>query len=182
MTRPPLPEFGQAEDLLLRVLRQYFYGDPHQLDPPEGATDVPFIRTLLSDEPEFPLLLVRRDKRSGGQTLNVDDQRHALSAVFTIESLCQGDEADVDSALLQEAARVALQSAVEDQVGWPDIGYINHLNIWSQPARVSDYATSSGVVQYASLPVGVLRYESIYQFIMRPVKAGATGNRFIRHN
>lgn len=182
MTRPPLPEFGQAEDLLLRVLRQYFYGDPHQFDPPEGAADVPFIRTLLSDEPEFPLLLVRRDKRSGGQTLNVDDQRHALSAVFTIESLCQGDEADSDSALLQEAARVALQAAVEDQVGWPDIGYINHLNIWSQPARVSDYATSSGVVQYASLPVGVLRYESIYQFIMRPVKAGATGNRFIRHN
>lgn len=182
MGRPPLPEFGPAEDLLLRVLRQYFYGDPHQFDPPEGAADAPYIRTLLSDDPEFPLLLVRRDKRSGGQTLNVDDQRHALSAVFTIESLCQGDEADVDSASLQEAARVALQAAVEDQVGWPDLGYLNHVNIWSQPARVSDYATSSGVVQYASLPVGVLRYESIYQFIMRPVKAGATGNRFIRHN
>lgn len=182
MNRPPLPEFGPAEDLLLRVLRQYFYGDPHTIDPPDGTESAPYIRTLLSDEPEFPLLLVRRDKRSGGQTLNIDDQRHALSAVFTIESLCQGDEADVDSASLQEAARVALQSAVEDQVGWPDLGYLNHVNVWSQPARVSDYATSSGVVQYASLPTGVLRYESIYQFIMRPVKAGATGNRFIRHN
>lgn len=178
----PLPEFGPSEDLLLRILRDYFYGDPNVFDPPVDPEFVPHIRTLLPEDTKFPLLLVRRDRRSGSQTLDTNDQRHSLSAVATMETLCQGDDADEANALLQEAVRLCILGAVERQAGYPDLGYLNRVNIWSQPARVSDYATSTGVVQYASLPNGVVRYESIYQFIMRPVKAGATGNPYIRHN
>lgn len=182
MERQPLPEFGSSEDLLLRILRDYFYGDPYQEDPHEGDLHAPHIHTLLPEDAEFPLLLVRRDRRSGSQTLDTKDQRHSLSAVATFETLCQGLDADGDNALLQEAVRLCILGAVADQAGWPDLGYLNQVNIWSQPARVSDYATSTGVVQYASLPSGVVRYESIYQFIMRPVKQGMTENPFIRRN
>ena len=69
---------------------------------------------------------------------------------------------------------------MDRQDGYPDLGYLNHMNLWSQAARVSDYATSTGVVQYASLPNGVVRYESIYQFIVRPVERGMTDNPFLR--
>lgn len=178
MTHKPLPRFGPSEDLLLRVFREYFYGDPYRLDPPWNDKHKPFIRTLLPDDMDFPLLFVRRDKRSGSQNLDFSDQRHGLSMVATVETFSQGDDADLDSALLQEAVRQCLFEAVNKQKGWSDLGFLSSVNIWSQPARVSDYATSTGVVQYASLPNGVIRYESIYQFIVRPA-TGAVDNPFV---
>lgn len=178
MTHQKLPAFGPSEDLLLRIFREYFYGDPFQWDPPEGDPFKPHIHTLLPEDTKFPLLLVRRDKRSGSQNLETEDQRHAMSSVVTVETLAQGNEADSDNALLQEAVRQCLFKAVNDQRGWADLGHLSFVNTWSQPARVSDYATSTGVVQYASLPNGVIRYESIYQFIVRPAK-GAVVNPFV---
>lgn len=178
VTHQKLPAFGPSEDLLLRVFREYFYGDPYRFDPPWNDKHKPYIHTLLPDDMRFPLVFIRRDRRSGSQNLDFSDQRHAISAVATVETFMQGDDADVDSALLQEAVRQCLFTAVNEQKGWPDLGYLSAVNLWSQPARVSDYATSTGVVQYASLPNGVIRYESIYQFILRPAK-GAVVNPFV---
>ena len=181
MLTHPIPEFGPAEDLLLRILRQYFYGDPLALSRPPGSgpTD-PEIVTLLPQDQVFPTVLIRRDKRSGSQNIRVENQRHMQSMVATFETFTQGLEADREGSMLQESVRHALQGAVDRQAGYPDIGYLNHMSLWSQPARVSDYATSTGVVQYASLPNGVVRYESIYQFIIRPVERGMTDNQFLR--
>lgn len=179
MNSLPIPEFGPPEDLLLRMMRQYFYGDPFQVDPDGLSAGMPHIGTLMPDDWKFPFLLVRRDKRSGSQNLTIMDQRHSMSAVATFETFCQGVEADTDNSMLQEAVRHAVFEAANEQWGWPDLGYLNRVNIWSQPARVTDYATSTGVVQYASLPGNVVRYESIYQFIMRPVERGLTDNPFL---
>lgn len=181
MSSLAIPEFGPPEDLLLRVLRKYFYGDPDQIEPGPGSEGMPYIGTLMPDDWVFPFLLVRRDKRSGSQNIQVKDQRHSMSAVATFETFCQGIEADTENTHLQEAVRHALYSAIAEQAGWPDLGYLNYVNTWSQPARVSDYATSTGVVQYASLPGNVVRYESIYQFIMRPVERGLTGNPYLNY-
>lgn len=181
MLTHPIPEFGPSEDLLLRVLREYFYGDPVALPRlDERGLNDPEIVTLLPQDQLFPTVLIRRDKRSGSQNIRVGNQRHMQSMVATFETFTQGLEADRDGALLQESVRHALQGAVDRQAGYPDLGYLNHMSMWSQPARVSDYATSTGVVQYASLPNGVVRYESIYQFIIRPVERGMTDNPFLR--
>lgn len=177
----PIPEFGPSEDLVLRLLRDYFYGDPMALSRPPGAgRHDPEIVTLLPQDQVFPTILIRRDKRSGSQNIRVENQRYMQTMVATFETFTQGLEADRDGALLQESVRHALQRAVDRQDGYPDLGYLNHMNLWSQAARVSDYATSTGVVQYASLPNGVVRYESIYQFIVRPVERGMTDNPFLR--
>lgn len=176
----PIPEYGPSEDLLLRILRSYFYEDPYRFDPPPGS-DAPNIGTLIPDDTRFPYILVRRDRRSGGQNITARNEKFIQSMVVTFETFCQGIEGDNDNTLIQEAIRHAVLTAVDGQAGWPDLGYLNRAAVWSQPARVSDHATSTGVVQYASLPQNVVRYESIYQMLVRPVEAHGTKNRFLRY-
>lgn len=174
-----LPEFGAAEELLLRIMRGYFYGDPFALQKPDAAPIT--VGSLIPDDMPFPFLFVRRDNSSGSQNLGFTDYRQAKSFTGTFQSFCRGIDADDENDKIQDAVRLALSEAVEQQQGFGDIGFLNTIRVWSPASRKTDYATSTGVVQYASLPGNVVRYESVYQIIMRPVVSGATDNPFIRH-
>lgn len=165
-----LPVFGSVNDLLTGVLRAYFAGqDVH-------------IGTLLSEgltDNHKPVIIARRDRRSGGNTASSSDDRFYRSTIIAVETLTYGADADDDGEMLQEAVNRALRAAQQSQLVIPDGGSISAIENSTDPARVSDWATSTGVVQYASLPKGWVRYESIYRIIVRPPLQGTAINPFI---
>jgi hypothetical protein len=148
-----LVEFSPVEDVLLPILRE-------PLGP--GVR----VQTLIHKNQQFPLVLVRRltSFGSGGDPRFVD---FARIAIYTY---AEGVEGDVDSAHLGEACRVVLRNAWTTQVVVPGRGSISSFRTITGPKRVSDWVPSTGPVQYADLPVGVFRYEAIYDLeIRRPV-------------
>lgn len=140
-----LTELSPVEDLMLAVLR-------------EGLPGVA-VQTLIADNAVFPFVMVRRMPNFGfwdADTRFTDDADVALTAYVADPN---GDE---DAALLSEAARVVLRDAWLGHKVVPGRGHFTRVDMTSAPRRGSDWATSAGPVQYADLPVGVWRYETIY--------------------
>lgn len=151
-----MPVFGPAEDLMLGVFKEYF--DPAQVS----------ISTMFESGMRFPAIIARQDRTSGGATLNTADPRFVMPTLVSVDTLCSGPNADEECAQLQEAARHAVYQAWTKQLIVPGIGYISKIENISYAYRASDWATSTGVVQYASLPSGVVRYERRYRLHVRP--------------
>ncbi len=164
------PVFGSVNDLMTGVMRAYFAGqDIH-------------IGTLLSEgltDDHRPVIIARRDRRSGADAGRSGDDRFVRSTIVAVETLTYGADADDDGEMLQEAAWRALRWAQQTQIVIPDGGSISEIENRTEPARVSDWATSTGVVQYASLPKGWVRYESIYRLIIRPPIQANVINPFV---
>lgn len=166
------PAFAPVHRIGLHVIRDWFAG----MDVTVGSR----IPADMSDA--LPLVMVRADRRSGGETRRADDERFLRSNLLTIETFTTGLNAENDGYDLQESIRLALLSAWRNQVNVPDGGSISSITTTSQASLVSDYATSTGVVQYASLPKGAARTESIYQLYVRPPNQATISNRFIPGN
>lgn len=142
-------EFSPLEDLVLALLR----------------AELPItvkVQSLIEDEQEFPFVLVRRTPDWGWPG---GDERFLDSGNLTVSVLAEGLEADADCAALSEAVRVILRDSLNKVV--PGLGHIVGITRLQTPRRVSDWATSTGPVQYASLPTGVTRYESVYRLSIR---------------
>lgn len=162
-----VPIFGSTDELLLKLLQDFFAG--------QGI----HIGTLYSEEIEPPMILARAERRSGGIADNVGDERFLHPVLVSISTITSGVDADEMAEELQEAVRICLRQAQIQQTVVPNGGVINRITNASSPSRVSDYATSTGVVQYASLPNGWVRFESIWRLILRAPPKSTITNRFL---
>jgi hypothetical protein len=145
-----LVEYSPVEDVLLAILR-------------EGLPDVPVV-SLIADNPPPTFVLVRRSAGFGDWS---GDPRFTDSGRFAIHTYTTDPDGDQKGALLSEAVRVVLRNAWLTQKNLPGLGSIISIKMTSEPSRKTDWATSSGPVQYADLPNGVWRYESTYQINIR---------------
>ncbi|WJN62712.1 tail terminator [Streptomyces phage phiScoe15] len=145
-----LAELSPVEDLLLALLR-------------EGLPGIQ-VKSLIAAHQTFPLVLIRRAPTFGQWAA---DTRFTDSAQVTIHTFCADPDGDEDAAILSEAVRVVLRDAWLGNKVVPGRGHLTRVDLTSAPRRVTDWATASGPVQYADLPTGVWRYESVYQIAIR---------------
>ena len=143
-----LVEMEPVEDLVLAVLRSRIASVP--------------VQSLIEDDQTFPAIIAHR----GGSWGDWDgDPRFLDSGQLEVFCLAEGVEADTDAAHLSEAVRVVLRDAINKVI--PGRGHLTKVELISAPKRVPDWDTATGPVQYADLPVGVVRYESIYAVEIR---------------
>ncbi|QXE37122.1 hypothetical protein KQY30_25790 [Streptomyces sp. GMY02] len=145
-----LAELSPVEDLLLSILRDRLPGIR--------------VKSLVDQHEMFPLVLIRRDPSFGAWS---GDTRFTDAARVVINCFAQDPDGDEDAAILSEAVRVVLRDAWLNNVAVPGRGHITRVDMNSSPRRASDWATATGPVQYANLPTGVWRYESIYDIQIR---------------
>lgn len=143
-----LVQMEPMEDLILTVLRQ-------------RITDVP-IGSLIAENTRFPFVMIRCNGDWGNWN---GDPRFIDTAQLMVQVYCDGLNADEDAALLSEAVRVVLTDAINKVI--PGRGHLTHVVMVARPRRVADWASSTGPVQYADLPSGVIRYETIYEIAAR---------------
>lgn len=145
-----LAELTPVEDLLLAVLR-------------EGLPGVS-VKSLIDLHQTFPLVLVRRDSQFGDWD---GDERFVDSADIVLHTFAEDPNGDEDSAILAEAVRIVLRNGAMHQTVYPELGNLSKVQMTSAPRRVTDWASSTGPVQYADLPAGVWRYETLYHINIR---------------
>lgn len=143
-----LAEMTPMEDLVLALLRDKLDGIP--------------VRSLIADDQQFPMVLVRR---SGDWGEWKGDSRFLDSGQLSVHAFVSGIEADSDGAILSEAVRVVLRDSVNVVI--PERGYVTKVRMQQAPTRKPDWATAVGPVQYADLPTGVVRFETVYQLEIR---------------
>lgn len=166
MTYIPTPYFGSVDELVRKVLEGFFTGqDIH-------------IHNTFSENMIMPAIVCRRDRRSGTLALASRDDRFMESAIVMISTVTEGPDADEQGEELSEMCRYALRQAQQQQLSIPGCGSIAVMQVSTHPAKVSDWQTSTSVVQYASLPKGAVRYEIIVRLLVRPPDASTITNRF----
>jgi hypothetical protein len=138
-----LVEMKPAEDLLLSLLR--------------GRLTGVRVQTLIEDDQEFPAIVVRTNGDWGAWG---GDPRFIDSGQVNVQAFCSGIDSDQDAALLSEAVRVLLRDSINVEV--PGLGHLTRVEMVGRPRRAPDWATATGPVQYADLPTGVQRYETLY--------------------
>lgn len=168
MTAQVEPDFGPIEDLVLGIFRRYFASHPEV-----------YIDSEFSESMPLPAVIARADRRSGITAFHsTTDDRFLKPAVIAVSTFCIGPNADSDSSHLAEACRLALRQALREQWVIPGAGHLALVDNSTPATRVSDWATSTAVVQYASLPKGAARYEGIYRLLVRP-PVGGSNNPFL---
>lgn len=150
------PVFGLVEDLMLGILRPAFAG-----------TNVT-VASTFTEGMGVPAVIARQDKKSGNAVIYSGDARFLRPALLSIDAICTGPDADQDAGMLQEAVTQIIMRAQREQTVVPGVGYISAIENVGNAARSSDWATSTGVVQYASLPQGAVRYDSTMRLYIRP--------------
>jgi hypothetical protein len=166
MSKVFLPVFGSTDGLLMAIFREFFAGQ---------AID---IGTLFTEGVSTPAIIARRERRSGNGERHSGDDRYIEPAVVSINTLTSGLEAENDGAALQEMCRIALMQSQLEQKAYPGLGHISTIENSTAASRVSDWATSTGIVQYATLPKGVVRFESVFRLLIRPPVTGSVNNPF----
>lgn len=145
-----LAEFRPVEDMLLAILR-------------EGLPDVPIFSLIPDIKPPF-FIFARRLVPLGGWD---GDPRFIDHARFAVDTLTPDPDGDEKGAVLSEAARVVLRNAWLSHKSYAGIGSVSKITMEQEPTRKSDWANSSGPVQFAQLPSGLWRYEAIYGIEIR---------------
>jgi hypothetical protein len=145
-----LVELSPVEDLLLAVLR-------------EGLPGVN-VQSLIEAGQTFPLVLPRREPHFGAWG---GDTRFTDEADIVVHTFAADPNGDEDAALLAEAVRVVLRDAWLSNKTVPGRGTLKRVDMTSAPRRATDWATATGPVQYADLPTGVWRYETLYRISIR---------------
>lgn len=146
-----LAQFSLEEDVLLAVLRGVF------------EPEIP-VHALIEDATQYPFILVRKNH---GMGINNGDPRFFSEGDVSIHTYTGGPDGDQDGGILSEAVRVVLHNAWQNNWHRPDLGSIVRIKMIEEPSRQADWATSSGPVQYADLPNGWYRYETVYNVRVR---------------
>lgn len=162
-----LAVFGPVDDLIRGIFLRFFEG--------KGVG----VHTEFQPNYKAPYVVGRRERRSGLASQTPGDERVAIPAVVLVNTVTGGPDADEQNDYLQEATRLALFQARSEQIVIPGCGVINDITNAVPAARVNDWATSTGVVQYASMPNDLVRYEAIYRLIIRPPARSTIINPFI---
>lgn len=166
MTHDATPVFGSADELMRQLFENFFAGmDIH-------------VYTTFSEHMQTPAIVARRDRRSGTLALHSKDDRFMQPVIMMVSTVTSGVDADEEGEELQEMCRYAIRQAQQRQTMFPNGGSIAVLEASTHPAKVSDWQTSTSVVQYASLPKGAIRYEAIFRLLIRPPAQSTITNRF----
>lgn len=152
------PQFAPVEDLLLELLW-----------PLEDEIPGLIIRSLIPDGVTCPFVLVRREPGaySSASFGFAGDDRFLMRSVVKVNTFTADPDGDAKGALLQDVIRRRLSACHHRQVVVPEMGSIARIQTSAPAQRVSDWATSTGVVQYANLPKGAHRYEATYGLVVR---------------
>jgi hypothetical protein len=162
------PDFGPVETLMQGILGRWFATHPEVL-----------VTTEFYEGMGLPLVIARADRRSGTQAFHsTSDDRFMKPGVISVSSICEGPDADEMSSHLIESCRLALRRALKEQWVIPGAGHLSFLDNSTPATRVTDWATSTAVVQYSSLPKDAVRYEAIFRILYRP-PLGGSGNPFL---
>lgn len=165
-----LPVFGSVERIVMGVLQPFFEGQAVTVTP------------LFEEGMTAPVVVARNEAVASG-THYRQDIRFIRPALLSIDTITAGVNADDDGSALQEACRIAIFEAWRNQIVIPGQGYIARVENSVMASRKSDWATSTGPVQYASLPRGAMRYESNYRLLLAPdPNQAANDNPFVRKN
>lgn len=167
MAETDLPVFGAVEDLMLGILRPWFQG--HAVS----------VETTYHTDMRLPCVVPLHANHGGLPSFDTNDNSLTVSAMVEMNTFTEGLEAERDGAQLQEACKHALIQAQRKQLVVPGVGVINRINASSMASQKSDWATSTGVVQYETLPLGVVRYEAVYRLLLRPVKSALNSNPYL---
>lgn len=151
------PVFGQAEDLFLAILRDYFQHRP----------DIT-VRERYAEGMTLPLIVPTHRNRAGVVGYMNPHDRWLRSAIMEVSTFIDGPDRDQMNGYLQEACRHALFDAQEKQIEYPGIGVINQIQGGTYARPENDWATTTHAVQYAKLPNNVSRYETTYRLLVRP--------------
>lgn len=145
-----MAEFPPVEDVILPVLREAF-------------PDIPVHSLIPQETDAFPFILVRSEPSPGFWGGNADFVERTMVAIHVFTEDPNGDE---EGALLSDAVRVAMRDSVRKPRP-PGAESLRRVVLTQRPRRVTDWATASGPVQYADMPTGTWRYESIYRITYR---------------
>ena len=163
-----IPTFGSVDGLMLAIMRDFFVESPNV-----------HIGSLYSAGLNPPMVIVRRERRSGTPSIDSTDDRYIQAAIVSVNTITEGADADELGEQLQEACRIAIREAQQNQKVVPGFGVISKITNSVEPSRVADWATSTGQVQYASLPKNWVRYESVYRLLIRPPDQALVHNPFM---
>ena len=120
--------------------------------------------TYVPEVLTYPLITGARFTPQGGWS---GDPRFIDSGPVRINVFCDGPDADVEAFLISEAIRVMMLEASLERWNFPGLGSIVNITMSTEPADVNDWATATGIVQFADLPEGVIRFETVYQMTIR---------------
>lgn len=150
--------FLAPEDLILGYLK-----------PLEGVVPNLKVGTWIAEDQTFPFVKVRVENAAQASgSFGGREVRWLRRAVFTVETFTQDPDGDYAGSRLQDIVVRRMLSAFVKQEVVPGVGHMGDFVILDPPHRASDWATSTGIVQYASLPQGVHRYESAFLIAHRP--------------
>lgn len=166
--RSALPVFAPCEDLIVAVLQDYFAG--------KFIT----VSSEFYEGMETPAVVVHQHSNTGdGSTYR--SWRFTANTVISIDVLTLGPDADQEAGQLHEAVRLALYESLFDSKVYPGLGHLTKVTHGTRPTRVNDWATSSGAVQYASLPNDAARHEAVYRIRYAPdADQSRVENPFVR--
>lgn len=153
-------EFHPIEDVVLPILRDGLPGVGVYSEIPEEG-----LGAFIEGE-TLPLVIVRRHTEQG---IWHGDPRFLDSGAFMIHAFTEDPDGDQDGAYLSEAVRTVLRDAWLSKTTVPGVGSVSSIRLYEPPRRVTDWATASGPVQFADLPTGVWRYETVYSIKVRPI-------------
>lgn len=173
MTEQLYPDFGPVEDLMLGIFNRWFASVPTPVH----------VATQFEVGMPLPTVIARADQRSGIQAFGNKDDRFLRITVVQVSVITAGPngdgiDADIEASQLAESAGLAIRQAHAEQWVIPGVGHLGYMEIASPFSRKTDFQTSTSVVQYASLPDGLVRYEGIYRILLRP-PIGGSGNPFL---
>ena len=144
------------EDLLLTVLR-------------EGLPGVPFFTLIPMDVGTMDFfIMIRRIPIMGNWR---GDPRFMDHATISVQIFTKDPHSDDKAAVLGEAIRVTLFEAAKAQKVYPFLGWLKSARMDEGPSRQTDWASTTGPVQYADLPSGFSRYQATFSVrARRPLK------------
>lgn len=147
-----IAEMMPVEDLMLAIMR-------------DELPDLPLYSLIPFDVSDLDFFgLVRRAPVIGAWR---GDMRFIDTADVVFHVFTRDPNADEKGAVISEAIRVTLRNAVAKQKVYPELGYLKHVRMRTEPARKTDWNTSSGPVQFADLPNGFFRYETQFSLVIR---------------
>lgn len=146
-------ELAPIEALTLAALRKHLPGV-------QVNSLIEFDQTGLDDF----FILVRR---VSGMGLWDGDERFIDYAGLAVHVFAKDPDADTKGALVSEAVRVVLRDSARAREFYPGLGGFTSVRMDEEPTRKTDWAASSGPVQFADLPAGYQRYQTNYSLWVR---------------
>lgn len=142
------------EDVVLAILRR-------------GLSDLPSYALIPPAVPAY-FVLVRGLPESG----EYGGRRGLFHKIdFAIHVYTEDPDGDEKATLIGDAVVDVMQQAFLEHWEFPQFGSVNKIICSQYPTRETDWATSSGPVQYADLPIGNWRNEARFRAVINTPRA-----------